>query len=314
MSGRRQDLDTAKGLGMVLVIIGHTQPPEGLQTVVYGLHMPLFFLISGLLWRGQVRLAHSARTLWVPFLLASLASWALWLLKQGVHAGADAPPWWGPLLVTAWGGNVNGWLVHNTPLWFLPAMLSLLAVLWLLTRLLPAAAALAVLAGLGLGLVCLPIGAQAGQWPMSLGQGLVGGVFFALGHASGRFQPPRPVLAGGLALLVSAGLATLNGRVDLFSMQFQQPWLYLAAGATGAWGLVALCRAPCLQRPAWQLLGRHSLLILAVHMPLLWLLRGALRAAHGPEPWWLLALSCTVLMGLLSWWRDRVDLSHPPAP
>jgi peptidoglycan/LPS O-acetylase OafA/YrhL len=96
-------------------------------------------------------------------------------------------------------------------------------------------------------------------------------------------------------------------------MQFQQPALYLAAGATGAWGLVALCRASWLQRPALQMLGRHSLWILAVHMPVLWLLRGALRAARWPEHWWLLTLSCVVLMGLLSMWRDRVELSRHAA-
>ena len=232
MDRRRADLDTAKGLGMVLVIIGHAQPPDWLQTPIYGLHMPLFFFISGLLWRGQVRLGHSARALWRPFVLASLASWGLWLLKQGVHTGSAAPPWWGPLLVTVWGGNLNGWLVHNTPLWFLPAMLSLLTALWLLGQRLSANTALAVLATAGLLLVWLPGEAQAGRWPMALGQGLVGGFFFALGRASDVRWLPRHPLAGALALLSSVALALANGRVDLFSMQFQQPLLYLDRKST----------------------------------------------------------------------------------
>jgi len=312
MTQRRADIDTAKGLGMGLVIIGHTQPPELLQTAIYGLHMPLFFFLSGLLWRGQVRLAHSARALWRPFVLASLASWALWMLKQRAHASGDAP-WWGPLAATAWGGDLNGWLVHNSPLWFLTAMLSLLAVLWLLGRLAPPRVALAGLAALGALVLWLPAEAQAGRWPMALGQGLVGGLFFALGALAAARQPPRSAAAGLVALAVSVLLALLNGRVDLFSMQFQQPLLYLAAGASGAWGLAALSTAAPLQRPVVQLLGRHSLLILAVHLPLLWLLRGALRVAHWPEAWWLLALSCAVLMALLSRCREHADAPRPSA-
>lgn len=306
MNGRREDIDTAKCLGMLLVIIGHSQPPELLQTAIYGMHMPLFFFISGILWRGQVRLSHSAHALLRPFLLASLASWVLWMVKRGLHPSGDTP-WWGPLLVTAWGGDLNGWLVHNTPLWFLPAMLSLLTVLWLLGRALAPQTALAALSTLGLFFLFLPAGWQAGHWPMALGQGIVGGIFFALGHFARHRLPPRWPLAGLLALAVSVSLALLNGRVDLFTMQFQQPLLYLSAGIIGAWGLVSLCTISQLQLPVLQLLGRHSLLILAVHMPVLWLLRGALRAAGLPEHWLLLALPCGLLMVLLSLWRDRLN-------
>lgn len=305
MNGRREDIDTAKCIGMLLVIIGHTQPPELLQTAIYGMHMPLFFFISGMLWRGEVRISHSAHALWRPFILTSIASWVLWMVKQGLHPNGDTP-WWGPLLATAWGGDFNGWLVHNTPLWFLPAMFSLLAVLWLLCRALEPQAALMALSSLGLLLLLfLPAGWQAERWPMAIGQGMVGGIFFALGYFARQRLPPRRPLAGPLALAVSISLAQLNGRVDLFTMQFQQPLLYLTAGATGAWGLVSLCSISHLQLSVLQLLGRHSLLILLVHMPVLWLLRGSLRAARWPEHWLLLALPCGLIMLLLSLWRDR---------
>ncbi len=305
MNGRREDIDTAKSLGMLLVIIGHTQPPELLHIAIYGMHMPLFFFMSGLLWRREVRLSHSAHALWRPFVLASLASWVLWMLKQGLHPRGDTP-WWGPVLVTAWGGDLNGWLVHNTPLWFLPAMLSLLAVLWLLGRALAPQGSLVMLGTLGLLLLLfLPAGWHAERWPMAFGQGIVGGIFFALGHFVRHRLPPRKPLVGLLALVVSVSLALLNGRVDLFTMQFEQPLLYLAAGFTGAWGLVSVCTISRLQLSMLQLLGRHSLLILAAHMPVLWMLRGSLRSVGWPEHWLLLALLCVLLMLLLSLWRDR---------
>lgn len=42
-------IDTAKGLGIILVVLGHTWDiPHWLYCAIYGFHMPLFFLLSGL--------------------------------------------------------------------------------------------------------------------------------------------------------------------------------------------------------------------------------------------------------------------------
>ncbi len=300
---RHQDLDAAKGIGMLLVILGHCQPPDPLNVLIYSVHMPLFFLISGILWQGRVRLRHSAKALGVPFLVASVASWGLWQVKQVLH-GPDGIPWWGPLLATIWGGNINGYLIHNTPLWFLPAMFSLLSVLALATRLLGPRLAPLALIPLGVALVCLPLPQSASAWPMSIGQGLVGGIFFALGYLI-NIHGPRltPVIATSV-LGVALILALLNGRVDLFSMQFGQPALYIVAGLLGAWGIIGLCRIRVLQHPAICLAGRNSLWILVAHLPVLWVIRTVMGAACLTGPWWLLAILCTILMILLSLWRE----------
>lgn len=84
---RRQDIDRAKGLGMLLVVFGHLvakQHPSGnawfgfLQTAVYQFHMPFFMYLSGYVvflrgstavlsqrWRGLLR--SRAERLLVPF-------------------------------------------------------------------------------------------------------------------------------------------------------------------------------------------------------------------------------------------------------
>ena len=58
---RQRYLDVAKGIGIILVVIGHCIPdastPEGISnksfavlfSVIYSFHMPLFFFISGYL-------------------------------------------------------------------------------------------------------------------------------------------------------------------------------------------------------------------------------------------------------------------------
>ncbi|MFZ2991061.1 acyltransferase family protein [Ideonella sp.] len=306
---RRPDLDAARGIGMLLVIIGHATPPATLQTWIYGFHMPLFFVISGLLWRGQVRLAHSARALLLPFLIASLVSWGLWLAKQQLHR-PDPVPWWGPLLATVYGGDLHGYLVHNTPLWFLPAMFSMLLGLWLAGRWLTSSGAVAALAAAGLLVAFWPqISASPASpaWPASAAQGLIGAVFFAAGFALQHSPQPRARRWIWLpaALAVYSLLTLSNGRVDLFSMQLQQPALYLAAGLVGSWWLITACQWPWLQHPLLLRLGRHSLLILAAHLPLLWILRALAQRLHVPATWYLLTAFCAGAALVATGWLER---------
>lgn len=302
---RRADIDTAKGLGMWLVVAGHTQPPELMQTAIYGMHMPLFFFISGLLWKGEVRLAHSVRALWRPFVVASLLSWLLWLIKRRIH-DPGYTPWWGPLLATIWGGDLNGWFVHNTPLWFLTAMLTMLATLWLVCHTLNSKLGPTVLAVMGCITLWISTMLDLAHGPMSIAQGLVGGIFFSMGHWSENLIPPQNPIIGIFALLLSTIISIINGRVDLFSMQFQDPILYLFSGSLGAWGLLAVCKSPTGQLQSAQKLGRHSLLALAIHMPLLWMLRWITRAAGINDYWWLLSVVCIFILQKVVYIKENI--------
>ncbi|MCD4694754.1 MAG: acyltransferase family protein, partial [Bacteroidales bacterium] len=46
-------IDIAKGIGILLVVYGHCQPPPLIEKFVYAFHMPLFFFISGFLFRHK---------------------------------------------------------------------------------------------------------------------------------------------------------------------------------------------------------------------------------------------------------------------
>lgn len=54
MAGQRiQSLDVLKGIGILLVIAGHSGMPKLLTSIIYSFHIPLFFLISGFLFHEQ---------------------------------------------------------------------------------------------------------------------------------------------------------------------------------------------------------------------------------------------------------------------
>ena len=50
---RQAWIDVLKGVGMILVVIGHTSEKNVLNDWVYTFHMPLFFALSGYLWEQK---------------------------------------------------------------------------------------------------------------------------------------------------------------------------------------------------------------------------------------------------------------------
>lgn len=80
-------IDTAKGIAMILVILGHTIEEPVLRGTIYSFHMPLFFILSGMTYTyattGKKFLANgkkSLKRLLVPALLISLVYKTLQIL------------------------------------------------------------------------------------------------------------------------------------------------------------------------------------------------------------------------------------------
>lgn len=44
---RDKTIDVLKGIGIILVVIGHSGCPNLLKDFIYSFHMPLFFIASG---------------------------------------------------------------------------------------------------------------------------------------------------------------------------------------------------------------------------------------------------------------------------
>ena len=51
--GRLEWIDVARGIGIIAVVAGHVWTGGAFRNALYSFHMPLFFLLSGLLSRPQ---------------------------------------------------------------------------------------------------------------------------------------------------------------------------------------------------------------------------------------------------------------------
>lgn len=96
---RMEWLDIAKGIGVFLVVYGHSHAPFNLYA--YYFHMPLFMILSGYLYRPSQSLrtfvVKKIQSLYIPFVV-----WNLIIVS-------------GRLLTGAYLGVINNMLPHQLP-------------------------------------------------------------------------------------------------------------------------------------------------------------------------------------------------------
>lgn len=63
MKGRIEYIDQTKGIGILLVLIGHCSLPL-VGKFIYMFHMPLFYILSGVLWKDDLIIPEVIDTVW----------------------------------------------------------------------------------------------------------------------------------------------------------------------------------------------------------------------------------------------------------
>lgn len=74
---RKHWIDIAKGIAIVLMVLGHTSIPDTLSRFIFAFHMPLFFMASGYTSNWDKYdvcyfIRHKIRTILLPFTLYSI--------------------------------------------------------------------------------------------------------------------------------------------------------------------------------------------------------------------------------------------------
>ena len=84
-SQRIEWIDALRGLGMIFVIIGHMTVPDFVTKLVYSFHMPLFFTISGFLYKNHFSKKWCLRK--VDALMVMYFIWAVITLSIFLYIG-----------------------------------------------------------------------------------------------------------------------------------------------------------------------------------------------------------------------------------
>ncbi len=295
---RKTYIDIAKGIGILLVILGHMNrffSYEGrLNQIVYSVQLPVFLIIGGYWMRlkaGESPLAFAAgkfyRLMQPYFLFAFFSIIYAWPKDAGEFGYYVA----GAL----WGIGICDYL-PNLPIWFLTMFF--VANLWFYLVLLAGklgrkwrqSAALESLGTVLLIYAGWRIKLREVRLPWGFELAMIMQGFFLAGHfwrlAEEKLKrspvPEKKKKAALLTLALPAFFIWLvcvrwNGRVDINAAWFGNKglWSFYLAALCGSY-LVILLSAVLAKCPpiAWalSLFGKNSMVIMAVHVPvLLWL-------------------------------------------
>ena len=126
-------IDTMKGIGILLVVFGHTFHES---QAIYSFHMPLFFILSGASMSFSTHdysLAYRFRKIMVPYYCFSLLSFIYWVLIESHLRPVNDTPLFQGILGTLdlhlqqfinifVAENVINSFAYNIVLWFLPCL------------------------------------------------------------------------------------------------------------------------------------------------------------------------------------------------
>ncbi len=302
--GRLHYLDIAKGIGIILVILGHiSYLNENTRIFIVSFHMPLFFVISGMLIHLKNERSREMDTLiknkavrmMLPYFIYSLLGIVIYIfyyLLTGRDGGWSAVASDLVQTVTLYGFSV---------MWFLPALfgsellflfllkkekrlfitpiivliLSLAAIL--LNYRLEAANAIyglntvfSVFHLIAVMLLRIPVAASF------VAAGFYISMLWDRGSAIGpgrfsRLTIPADLFIGTDLIIVTVIFSHINGVTDLHFLIFNNVLFYYIAALSGSFGLILICKAleTVAGTPPCRLLsyfGINSLIIMVTHL------------------------------------------------
>jgi acyltransferase len=271
-------IDQAKGIGIVLVVMAHSDLDYGwVGSHINAFHMPLFFFLSGFLfsidkYEGfQAFIRKKSASILVPYFTFALLSMAYFLLRyqfgdpnyfKDLDIGKQ-------LLGVFYSAGIRELMDFNLPLWFLTCLFSVEVMFYAIRRWITSPMLIvAVLLGSSL-LGYLDGRLNPVKLPWGVDVALTAVVFYGAGYLLKHSLPrliARPVLE---RILLCAGLVLVNAllvsiRVNL-NMKVHGNYFvfYLCAFA----GLIACILLSSLFRSSFvAFLGKNALIIMALHV------------------------------------------------
>ena len=275
-SSRNQELDVAKGLGILLVVIGHGYShTTNIELLIYGFHMPFFFIISGIIYgQKQVQFEFNLRkkfkTLIIPYLFFEIMWWLCIALMN-----VNNPTWNGKEIIVkalSFKGNIATW--------YLPCLFLVELIFWLVIH----TGKFKYFLISALFVVGLILPSQLNEAWLVILRPLVGVGFFALGYYLYSLFQRECIGVVYLILSIIYSFITLhNGLILFYVREFRNILLFITSSLIGTYLIIRLSvritktakeNKLCYKIFAFLCFcGENSLSIMCVHMFVIEILR-----------------------------------------
>ncbi|QZY53062.1 acyltransferase family protein [Leucobacter tenebrionis] len=241
MAGNRNaGVDAVRILGIVAIVAGHVWMTPVMRELVFPWHVPVFFFLSGYLWKSgrglREEISRRTSTLLKPYAFWLIALYVPWSIALFIFDEATPAKLWEPL----YGGRGVGG-PFNT-FWFVFALFAT-AVIWRMLSTTPIAVRVGcTVVGALLGTL---FGPQLASTPLALGNALPALVFLAAGQLARHLPIERTgarILTSVTALVVSGALVAsgLSLPVNIKSGDWGTPVLSYLVAILISWALVIL--------------------------------------------------------------------------
>lgn len=271
-------IDIAKGLGMILVIMGHSYVPEYFNEYLLSFHMPLFFLISGYLFYSKKNqkicefIQNKARTLLIPYFVFSFASYIEWAIVEKCVIGKfEDISYIKPFVGIFYSNNVNDFMIFNGVLWFITCLFVVEVMYFILNKYINTnkgkIKTLVLFALLGyLDSLYMPI-----RLPWGVDLALTGIAFYGLGNLlKGCIDRMFGIKLMNKLILIIAGLiisivfSHLNDVVYMYENQYGNFFAFYFSALSGILTVV-LISMTIKKSKILSYIGKNTVIILALH-------------------------------------------------
>ena len=287
--GMRIDaIDIAKGIGIIFVVFCHVNFTPNILTMVYGFHMPLFFIISGLLFskdkyaRFELFLKRRLITLICPYVLfyifCVISTFLLQIISEGFHIGLvkEHARYFIQMIVASGGSSA----VINEPFWFVLSLFAVEILYYFIVKIKRKsiiAITCAVLSFVGWFLQSDLILIPNEYIPWNLDSSLFAIGFYAFGNLMGdkikiginylNKRGCKNWLCIGifsLCILIYIPITVLNGKISIGSKILNNGFLLYISGIVGTIAVIAISIMLSKNR-FLRFCGRNSFYIMSVH-------------------------------------------------
>lgn len=272
--GRKHYVDVAKGMAMLLVIVGHCHAyiPQSINTIIYSFHMPLFFALTGITFNPdkyrtvKELIVKRIRSLLLPYVVLCL----LLLIYQIVFIDqfCYSVDWLKQLIgiAVSWRGTA----LYGS-MWFIPALFCAEIPLYLLTRKYQdnykaLGIWAAALYAIGAVILCYVKGFiwSLDLLPINLSFLLCGYLYSHLSTQSHEFFKRNVTTIILLAVTIAAGSLNYhqNGWYEMYSGYIGNPVLFLISALCGTLASLSICQK-INQCKALEFIGMNTMIYYA---------------------------------------------------
>lgn len=257
-------LDYAKGIAIILVVLGHIFSGGNIKTYIYSFHMPLFFIISGYLFNySNVKsfkefINKKIKAYLIPYVTFSIIN----ILGYYLLSGLSLIVLRNNLLETIKFCGIGA-------LWFLP-ILFIAETIFMFCKFNNKKIIYSVLIFIGVSVISLSIWALTRSFiALILIRSMISLIFIIIGYSLCNVIKNLNLKWYQIAIItiLNIALAVINGYVDLWCIQFNNIILYFINSILGSLNIISISKK--INSKLLSFWGRNTLIIMATHQLIL---------------------------------------------